>query len=255
MTVRGGVGDILSGVLPANFVAAVLHQPDEMLTVTGQGHALVDVDFQIHLPAIALGIGAVLPVGHGAFLLLLLLRLYNRKAIFLAQFIGCRPEHSEGLLIAVVLEAGVAAYGVDHEMGMDMISVRVGCDYDFEARDLLRQLQSDLVSHLRGDRIIRTEGLDHVIVHPSIGASIQPLGIHKFQQGSLGYTVDPGDQGATFVCNLPRQAAVGDDTVQSTNSLGLLTFRKFYDCHDYHRFRLRMSDSRELTRAYATVSS
>ena len=73
MTVRGGVGDILPGVLPANFVAAVLHLPDEVLTITGQGHALVDVDFQIHLPAIALGIGTVLPVGHGSFLLLLFL--------------------------------------------------------------------------------------------------------------------------------------------------------------------------------------
>lgn len=77
MTVRGGIGDILSGVLPANFVAAVLHQPDEVLTITGQGHALIDVDFQIHLPAIALGIGTVLPVGHGAFPLLLLLGFHN----------------------------------------------------------------------------------------------------------------------------------------------------------------------------------
>jgi len=71
MTVRGSVGDILPGVLPAHFVAAVLHEPDEVLTITGQGHALVDVDFQIHLPAIALGISTVLPVGHGSFLLLL----------------------------------------------------------------------------------------------------------------------------------------------------------------------------------------
>ena len=73
MTVRGSVGDILSVCCPLDFVAAVLHQPDEMLTVTGQGHALVDVDFQIQLPAIALGIGTVLPVGHGSFLLLLFL--------------------------------------------------------------------------------------------------------------------------------------------------------------------------------------
>ena len=81
MTVRGGVGDILSGVLPANFVAAVLHEPDEVLTITGQGHALIDVDFQIHLPAIALGIGAVFPVRHGSFLLLFLLGFYNRKTV------------------------------------------------------------------------------------------------------------------------------------------------------------------------------
>ena len=73
MTVRGGVGDILSVCCPLDFVAAVLHQANEVFSVTGQVHTLVDVDFQIHLPAIALGIGTVLPVGHGSFLLLLFL--------------------------------------------------------------------------------------------------------------------------------------------------------------------------------------
>ena len=93
MTVRGGVGDILAVCCPLDFVAAVLHQPDEMLTVTGQGHALVDVDFQIHLPAIALGIGTVLPVGHGAFLFLLLPALYNRKAVLHTQVVRCFPKY------------------------------------------------------------------------------------------------------------------------------------------------------------------
>lgn len=92
MTVRGGVGDILPVCCPLDFIAAVLHEPDEVLTVTGQGHALVDVYFQIQLPAIALGVGAVLPVGHGAFLLLLLLALYNRKAVLHTQLVRCFPE-------------------------------------------------------------------------------------------------------------------------------------------------------------------
>ena len=93
MTVRGGVGDILSGVLPANFVAAVLHQANEVFSVAGQGHALVDVDFQIHLPAIALSIGTVLPVGHGAFLLLLLLGFHNRKTVLHTQLVRGFPKH------------------------------------------------------------------------------------------------------------------------------------------------------------------
>ena len=132
-------------------------------------------------------------------------------------------------------------------MGVDVISVRVSCHHDFKAGDLFCQLQGDLMCYLRGDRIVRPEGLNHVVVHPSICASMLPLGIHKFQQGSLGDTVDPRDQGAALVCNFGWPTTVGDDTVQTTNGLGLLTFRKFYDCHNYHRFRLRMSDSRELT--------
>ena len=129
-----------------------------------------------------------------------------------------------------------------------MLPVCMSSNDDLIAGDLLRQLQSNLMGHLRGDGIVRTEGLHHVVVHPSVRASILPLGIHKFQQGSLGYAVDPRDQGAAQVRNLGRPAAVGDDTVQTTNGLGLLTLCKLHDCHNsYHRFRLRISDSRELT--------
>lgn len=132
-------------------------------------------------------------------------------------------------------------------MTMQMLSIRMGSNEDLIAGDMLCQLQGDLMCHLRGDRIIRTEGLYHVVVHSSVRASILPFGIHKFQQGGLGYTVDPRDQRAALVRNLGRPAAVGDGTVQTSDGLCLLTFRKFHDCHNYHRFRLRMSDSRELT--------
>ncbi len=132
-------------------------------------------------------------------------------------------------------------------MRVQMLPVRMGGNDDLIAGDMLRQLQRDLMCHLRGDRIVRTEGLYHVVVHSSVRASMLPLSIHKFQQGGLGHTVDPGDQGAALVCNFGRPAAVGDSTVQTTNGLSLLTFRKFHDSHNYHRFRLRMSDSRELT--------
>ena len=172
MTVRGGVGDILSVCCPLDFVAAVLHQPDEMFTVTGQGHALVDIDFQIHLPAIALGIGAVFPVRHGSFLLLFLLGFHNRKTVLQTQLVRCFPKLFQRISIAVVLETSITTYRVDYEVRVDVIPVGVGCYYDFEAGDLLRQLQGNLMCHLRGDRIVRTEGLNHVIVHSSLGAVV-----------------------------------------------------------------------------------
>ena len=164
-----------------------------MFTVTGKSHALVNGDLQIHLPAITLGIGAVLPVGHGAFSLLLLLGFHNRQTIFHAQLIGCRPEPFEGLLVAVVLETGITTHGVDHEMRVDVIPVRVGRHYDFEAGDLLRQLQSDFVCLFRGDGIIGMEGLHHMVVHPTFGAVVQPLGIHELLKRALRHTVDTAD--------------------------------------------------------------
>ena len=248
MTVRCCVGDILSTICPFDFVTVVLHKPDEMFPATCLCHTFVHGDLQVHLPALALGIGAVLPVGHGTFLFLfLLLGFHNRKTVLHTQLIGCTAQCHETFFVAVVLKTGFVAYRVDYEMRVQMLPVRVGGNDDLIARDLLRQLQGNLMGHLRGDRIVGTEGLNHVVVHPSVRASILPLGIHKFQQGSLGYTVDPRDQGAALVRNLGRPAAVGDDTVQTTNGLGLLAFCKLHDCHSYHRFRLRMSDSRELT--------
>ena len=227
-----------------------------MLSVMGQSHALVNSDLQIQLPAIALCVGAVLPVGHGAFLFLfLLLRLHNRKAVLHAQLVRCFPKHFQGLPIAVVLETGIATYGVDHEMGMDMIPVRMGCHHNFKAGDLLCQLQGDLMSLLRGDRIIGTEGLNHVVVHPSLGAVVQTLGVHEFLQGTLGHTVDTRDQRSALVVHLGILTAVVDDCIETTHGLGAFAFYEMDDSHYFHRLALRMSESKAPTCAYASVSS
>ena len=242
MTVRGGVGDILSGVLPADFVAAVLHQANEMFSVTSQGHTLIDIDFQIHLPAITFGIGAVLPVGHGALMLLLLFRFHNRQTILRTQFVRCFPKYFQGILIAVVLEAGVATYRVDHKMRMDVISVRMGCDHDFKTGDLLCQLQGNLMGLFRGDGIIWTEGLHHVVVHPSLGIVVKPLGIHKFLQCALRHTVDAGDQRSALVVHLGILAAVMDHRIETANRLGAFAFYEMDDSHYFHRLVFRMSE-------------
>ena len=174
-----------------------------MLSVTGQSHALVNGDLQIQLPTIALCVGAVFPVGHGAFFSLFrLLGFHNRKTVLHTQLVRCFPKLFQRISIAVVLEAGVAAYGVDYEVRVDVIPVGMGCHYDFKAGNLLRQFQSNLMCHLRGDRIIRPEGLHHVVVHSPVRASILPFRIHKFQQGSLRYAVDPGDQGEPWYATL-----------------------------------------------------
>ena len=219
-----------------------------MLPAPGLCHALIHSNLQVHLPAFALGIGTVLPVGHGAFFpLLLLLGFHNRKTVLHTQLVRCTAQFHEAFLVAVVLETGFEADRVDHEMRVQMLPVHMSGNNDLIAGDLFRQLQSDLMCHLRCDRIVGTEGLYHVIVHSSVRASVLPLGIHEFQHGSLGHTVNSRDQRASLVRNLARPAAVGDGTVQTAHGLGLLTFRKFHDCHSHHRFRLRMSDSRELT--------
>ena len=78
-------------------------------------------------------------------------------------------------------------------MGMHVIFVRVGCDNNFKAGNLFRQLQGNLMCHLRGDRVVGMEGLHHVVVHPPLGAVVQLLGVHELPQSNLGNTVDTCD--------------------------------------------------------------
>ena len=155
----------------------------------------------------------------------------------------------------MVLETGVAAHRVDYEMGVDVIPVGVGCHYDFKARNLFRQLQGDLMCLLRSDRIIRTKGLHHVVVHPSLGAVVKSLGVHEFLQGALGYTVDAGDQRPALVVYLGILTAVVDDCVETTNCLSAFAFYEMDDSHYFHRLALKISESKEPTCAYAAVSS
>ena len=190
-----------------------------MLTVTGQGHALVDVDFQIQLPALPLIVGTILPVGHGVFRLLLRLGFHNRKAVLQAQLVRRFPKQFQGFLVAVVLFAGIAAHGVDYEMGMDMVSICMGCHNNLEAGNLLRQLESDLVRHLRGDRIVGMEGLYHVVVQPSPVAVVLLFSVHELLKGNRRNAVDTGHQRSAIVIYLGCLAAVIEDTTQTTYGL------------------------------------
>ena len=74
------------------------------------------------------------------------------------------------------LPAALEADGVDDEVGMDVLPVRVGGNEDLVALPLLRQLQGNPVRQLRRDGFLRMEGLDEVIVHPAAVFSVLQLG-------------------------------------------------------------------------------
>jgi len=140
-------------------------------------------------------------------------------------------------------------------MRVQMLPVRVGGNDDLIAGDMICQLQGDLMCHPRGDRIVGTEGLNHVVVHPSLGAVMQSLGVHEFLQGALRHTVDAGDQRPAMVVHLGILTAVVDDRIETAHGLGAFAFYEMDDGHYFHRLALRMSESKEPTCAYASVSS
>ena len=92
-------------------------------------------------------------------------------------------------------------------MGMDMVTVCMGCYHNFEAIELFRQFQSNLMSGLRCEIFFRMEGLNQMIEHPPIGFVVEPFRIQKFLIGTPGNTVDTGHKVAiTIFCFIPAAA-------------------------------------------------
>lgn len=116
-------------------------------------------------------------------------------------------------------------------MGMDMVSICMGCHNNLEAGNLLRQLESDLVRHLRGDRIVGMEGLYHVVVQPSPVAVVLLFSVHELLKGNRRNAVDTGHQRSALVIYLGFLAAVVENTTQTAHRLGASVFYKVNDCH------------------------
>ena len=218
VTIRCRIGDILSVLRPANTVATPLHQLEEVFTVTGHSHAFINADLQIHLPAVALVIGTVLPVIH-PMLFLFLLGLNHREAVLHTQPVRRSTESVQRFQIAVILLSGFLVDRVDYEVGMDMHSVCVRSNHDLMVRNFFRQLQCNLMGDLRRQLFAWMEGLDHMIVHPSIRILMESLGVHELLQRKLWNAIDTADQLSALVFGFEFLTAVVDHTVQSTNGL------------------------------------
>ena len=94
------------------------------------------------------------------------------------------------ILVAVVFLPGLCTDGVDDQMGMDVITVCVSRNHNFEAIELLRQLQRNLMSSLGCQVFFRVERLNQMIEHPAIGFVVEPLGVLELLIGTPGNAVD-----------------------------------------------------------------
>ena len=123
------------------------------------------------------------------------------------------------IFVAVVFLSGVCADGVDDQMGMDVVTVCVSRNHNFEAIKLFCQFQSNLMGGLGCQIFFRVEGLNQMIEHPSIGFVVEPLGIQELLIGTPGNAVDTGHKKpVTIFCFIPA-AAVAESTIQAFRRL------------------------------------
>lgn len=135
------------------------------------------------------------------------------------------------IFVAVVFLPGLRADGVDDQMGMDMVTVRVSRHHNFEACELFRQFQRNLMCGLGRKIFFRVEGLNQMIEHPTIILVVEPLGVQKLLIGAPGNAVDTGHKKVVTVFRFIPAAAVTECTIES---LCCLIFDSGYELNRRH---------------------
>ena len=115
----------------------------------------------------------------------------------------------------VELPAVSEADAVHHQMTMEMVRVDVGGHQYLEVGKLpLGQLQSDGVGLLGCQAVLLAEGLDEVVVLPSVRFPVPLLGEPHLRAGALGGAVPPGHQPLSFPQGLFLLTDVAGDAAQ-----------------------------------------
>ena len=84
-------------------------------------------------------------------------------------------------------------------MAMDMRSVCMRGNHNFITGNFFCQLQCNLMGDLWCEILTGMEGLDHMIVHPTTGIFMEPLGVHELLQRKLRNTIHTADQGSALI--------------------------------------------------------
>lgn len=135
------------------------------------------------------------------------------------------------IFVAVIFLPILCTDGIDDQMRMDVVTVRVSRHHNFEAIELLRQLQRNLMGGLGCQIFFRVEGLNQMIEHPTIILVVEPLGVQELLIGAPGNAVDTGHmKPVTIFCFIPA-AAVAECAVET---FGCLVFDSGYKLNCRH---------------------
>ena len=190
---RCGVGDVLPAVSPADTVSLALHQRDELVLGGSVPHTLVDGIDEPKLPALALGGGVVLSVGHGLDPFLLT-RLEHRQAELHAHLIVALTQFCQLRFADVQLLSVLQTDAVDDEVRVDVVTIGVRADQHLSSLEIFRQFQRCSVSGDRIDVLTFGEALHHVKEHHTAILVVEQFGTQKIIVGTFRPTVNAADQ-------------------------------------------------------------
>lgn len=114
--------------------------------------------------------------------------------MFPANLVADQPHVFQCPGRKVELSSCIRLDGVDDEVRVQVLCIEVRCHQNLTARkELLRQLQRDLMGLRRGDLFMRREGLDVLVEEGVMCLAVQILGSHEALVGKIRHAVDSGE--------------------------------------------------------------
>ena len=184
---------MLSLLRPENFISGTVHQFHEVFFTGAAFHGFIDVVHQTELPALIFPGSTVFPCRK--FSAALLIGRQDGQVMFLADLVTDSAKLAQGVGILPELLPVHEAYGVDHEMGVDVLGIAVGADLHLISRPCFLCKRSCNPMRLLGrDVLPGMEGLNVLIEVDAVYLVVGSLGCQKFCDGIVAIAVDTADQ-------------------------------------------------------------
>ena len=187
-----GKGDVLPFIRPLDFIAPLLHLPDEFFLVAADLHGLGHIVHQPELPALALCGDPVLLAAHA--LAAFFIGWQDGQAMLPAQLIADSTELLQCIGVLPQLSAIHKADGVDHEMGVDVLGIAVGGHLHLMSGPCFHgEFSGDTVRLFIGDILPGREGLNILIEVDAVQLAVGILGGKELRDGVQSVTADAAD--------------------------------------------------------------
>ena len=191
-SVGTGVGDVLSIIRPLDFIASVIHLPDEIFLAAADFHRLCHIIHQPELPALTLGSNTVLPAAHA--LAAFLIGRQNGQAMSKTQLVTNGTELLECTGVLPQLSSIHEADRVDHEVGVDVLGIAVGGHLHLMSGPGFHgELSGNLMRLSVRDVFSGREGLDILVEVDAVQFSVGKLGSQKLRDRIQSVTADTAD--------------------------------------------------------------
>jgi len=128
LTLRRSEQNVLMRIVPADFIALVLHVQDKAFFVVGVFQSLVDGFYEPEFPALAPHGGAVFARRQSLLFLLSIVRFEDGEAVCLADFIVDLPLLLQGSWGHMELLAVLEADRVYDDMRVEVVGIVMGSD-------------------------------------------------------------------------------------------------------------------------------